>query len=281
DLRLHLNLVDAGELVFDRIFDRDDVADRRVELEETGVEGRRLAAAGRPSHQHHAVRQIEYPLQRLADIIRQPKLHKIELDGCAIEHAQHNAFAIERGDRRNPKIDLLPAHREANAPILRQTALGDIEPRHDLDPRDDGRPQARRRRLGLVQRAVIAVTDAQSILERLNMNVRRSGLDRAGDQLIDEADNRRFARQVFQPLGILVARFDIADDLVRAAGAAFTSGLTLGIKTVKGGFELDRDGDRNRDRPAKRRGRAIYRSGATARRRAARRLPPPGKEWLR
>src|SRR5205085_5020309 len=159
---LHLNLVDAGELVFDRIFDRDDVADRRVELEETGVEGRRLAAAGRAGHQHHPVRQFQYPFQPVADIVWQPKLHKIELDGGAIEHAQHNAFAIERGDRRNPKIDFLPAHGEANASILRQAALGDIEPRHDLDPRDDGGPQARRRRLDLVQRAVIAVTDARS-----------------------------------------------------------------------------------------------------------------------
>src|SRR6266576_1913757 len=87
-------------------------------------------------------------------------------------------------------------------------------------------------------RAVIAVADAQPILERLNMNVRRAGLDCAGDQLIDETDNRRLARQVLQPLGVLLARFGIADDLVRAAGAAFTSGLTLGIKTVKGGFEL-------------------------------------------
>src|SRR5438046_6760576 len=141
DLRLHLNLVDAGELVFDRIFDRDDVADRRVELEETGVEGRRLAAAGRPGHQHHAVRQIEYPLQRLADIIRQPKLHKIELDGGAIEHAQHNAFAIERGDRRNPKIDFLPAYREANAPVLRPTAVRGVKPRHGLEPPARGPPQ--------------------------------------------------------------------------------------------------------------------------------------------
>src|SRR5690349_6464200 len=43
DLSLDLDLVDAGELIFNRVFDRDDVARDRVELEQSGVERRGFA----------------------------------------------------------------------------------------------------------------------------------------------------------------------------------------------------------------------------------------------
>ena len=61
------------------------------------------------------------------------------------------------------------------------------------------------RRLHLVQHAVDAVADAQLVLERLDVDVRRARLDGAADQLVDEADHRRLARHVLQPLGVLAA----------------------------------------------------------------------------
>ena len=79
------------------------------------------------------------------------------------------------------------------------------------------------------------------------MDVRRMRLDRAGNQLIDQADHRRLARQVLQPLGILFGRFVVGDHLVecRFAGIAFAG---LGIEPINRGFEFDRDRDRDRDR---------------------------------
>ena len=66
DLGLHLDLVDPGQLVFDRVFDGDDVARHRVQLQKPGIERRRFAAARRAGDQHHAVRQVERALDAVA-----------------------------------------------------------------------------------------------------------------------------------------------------------------------------------------------------------------------
>ena len=47
DLRMDLNLVDAFELVFDRVFGRDDLRRFVLDLEQRAVERRRFAGAGR------------------------------------------------------------------------------------------------------------------------------------------------------------------------------------------------------------------------------------------
>ena len=50
-----LNLIDAGKVVLDRIFRRDDLGVRAVEFVERGVERGRLAGASRPGHQNDAI----------------------------------------------------------------------------------------------------------------------------------------------------------------------------------------------------------------------------------
>ena len=84
------------------------------------------------------------------------------------------------------------------------------------------------------------------------MDVRGVRLDRPRDQLIDEPDDRRLAGEVLEPLCILFRRLGVGDHVVEhllgiAALAEF------GIEPIERGFELDRHGDRDRDRSAKRR----------------------------
>src|SRR3954471_3208275 len=64
DLRTHMRLVYAIEVVFDRVLDRKDLVRAAVELGERGVERCRLAAAGRPGHKHDPVRLLDHPPQR-------------------------------------------------------------------------------------------------------------------------------------------------------------------------------------------------------------------------
>ena len=49
------HLVDAGQVVLDRILGRDDLAIRSVQLVQGGVERGGLAGAGRPGDQEDAV----------------------------------------------------------------------------------------------------------------------------------------------------------------------------------------------------------------------------------
>ena len=58
---------------------------------------------------------------------RQAELREIERDRVAVEHAQHQGFAVQRRDGGNAEIDLLAAHRQLDAAVLRQAPLGDVE----------------------------------------------------------------------------------------------------------------------------------------------------------
>ncbi len=55
DLVLHLDLVDAGQVILDRVLGGDDLSIRPVQFVQGGVEGGGLARAGRPRDQEDAV----------------------------------------------------------------------------------------------------------------------------------------------------------------------------------------------------------------------------------
>ena len=164
DLRLDLDLVDAVELILDRVLDGQHLAVRRVELDQRGVERGGLAAAGRAGDQDDAVR----PGQRLAigreRLGLEAERDEVERHAAAIEHAQHHALAVHGRQGRDAQVDVLAAHREADAAVLRQPALGDVEPRHDLEARDDRGAQLGGRRLHVAQHAVDPVARAQTLL---------------------------------------------------------------------------------------------------------------------
>ena len=95
-----------------------------------------------------------------------------------------------------------PAILQADAPVLRQALLGDVELRHDLDARDH---QRRDRALGLqhlAQHAVDAEAHDQAVLERLDVDVGGVLLDRLGEHGVDQADDRRIVVAVEQ-VGLL------------------------------------------------------------------------------
>ena len=59
DLRLHLNLIDAAQMVFDRVLDRDDLPADRIQCQQRRVKRRRLPAAGRSGDQHDPILAVQ------------------------------------------------------------------------------------------------------------------------------------------------------------------------------------------------------------------------------
>src|SRR5215471_14030935 len=80
DRRLDLHLVDARQLVFDRVLDREHLALDRVEELQGGVEGRGLAAAGRAADEDNTVRQDEKPVYDIGGAIIEAERRKREID---------------------------------------------------------------------------------------------------------------------------------------------------------------------------------------------------------
>ena len=139
---------------------------------------------------------------------------KSRLDGGAVEDPQHDRFAVQRRDGRDAEVDLLAAHRSLMRPSCgsRRSAMSSFAM---ILMRE---MMAAASRAGGVSTSCstpsIAVAHAQPVLERLDVDVRGAGLDRAGDQLVDQPDDRRLARQVLQPLGIVFRWLGIGGQLV-------------------------------------------------------------------
>ncbi len=128
------------------------------------------------------------------------ELGHVELQVRLVEEAQHDLLAEERRQRRDAEVHLLAAsHLQLDAAVLRQAPLGDVQLRHDLEPRRDRVAQLHRRLHHLVEHAVDAVADAEFLLVRLDVDVRRVALDGVGEDQVHELDDRRvlgLARQL-------------------------------------------------------------------------------------
>ena len=85
-----------------------------------------------------------------------------------------------------------PRTRSLKRPSCGDALLGDVELRHDLDPRDDRAVVPLVDRVHrLVEDAVDPVLDEDDVLLRLDVDVRRPPLDRVEDDRVDELDDRR------------------------------------------------------------------------------------------
>ena len=80
------NLGDAANLVFDRIFNGDDLVFVGLDFVDGGVQRCRLTAAGRPGHQHHAVRFFDVAAET-AQVVFVKSDH--------IEHSEWNFSLID------------------------------------------------------------------------------------------------------------------------------------------------------------------------------------------
>ena len=108
------------------------------------------------------------------------------------------------GTVTHAQVELLALHAHHDAAVLRQATLGDVELGHDLDARDHRGGQVGGRRFGFLEHAVDAVAHLQAVLERFDVDVGGAHLDRALDDQVDQADDRRFGGEVAQVLDVVL-----------------------------------------------------------------------------
>ncbi len=112
-----------------------------------------------------------------------------------VENAKHGVFAVDRGHDRNAKIDEAALVANAEAAVLGDAALRDIELAHHLDARKDGGVPILRERLhGVLQDAVDAVLHDHFGVARFDVNVARAALEGRENHRIHEANDGAHAR---------------------------------------------------------------------------------------
>src|SRR5262249_52813474 len=157
-------LVDAGEIDFSRILGGRNVRVFGVKNVQTGVKRHSLAATGGTGHEDHALRfgqvlKIGLSLHHLITecIDAQHRAGRVQNTG-------DHLFAEQRWTRAHAEIDgavLRQAH--LDAAVLRYTALGDIEARHDLEAGDDLDGELNGRHRDFFQDTVESSADAEGL----------------------------------------------------------------------------------------------------------------------
>src|SRR5258706_3963701 len=99
NVRPDRNLIDALQLIFDRLFDGDDPLLHRVDGAQKGVEGRGFARAGRTGHQHDPVRLNDDFANRCFLLLGKTKLFEAEKDLSASQQTERYAFTINSRNR--------------------------------------------------------------------------------------------------------------------------------------------------------------------------------------
>ena len=191
-LLVHVDLVDAGQLDFRRVFGGRDVDAGLVQDVEARVERHGLAAARRAGHEDHPVRAPDRLQQRLLLVGLVAQRLDAELDARRVEDTHDDLLAEERRQRAHAEVDRLGLRQHDLHPaVLRHALLRDVELGDHLDPRGELVLDHERRLRDLHQDAVEAVADAVELLVRLEMDVRDAGVDRVQQDLLQVPDDRR------------------------------------------------------------------------------------------
>jgi hypothetical protein len=261
-----VSLRDAVDLALDRVLDRDDVLLRRVDLPERCVQRGRLARPGRTGDEHGAVGLAEGPLEAVALAVGHAQLAQLGHALGGVEDAHDDRLAVDAGERDDAQVDVVAVDRHADAAVLRDAALGDVEVAHDLHAADDAADHAPRDGGGVLQHAVDAEAHAQLVAVGREVHVGGALLDRLRDDAVDELDDRRVLGGLEQvdDLGALFllllvrrrldhvvqprqARDQRADVLARGDGGAH---LVAGHqRDVVDGEHVGRVGHRDEQRP--------------------------------
>ena len=212
------DLRDPVQLVFDRVFDGDDLVFVALDLAQRRVQRGRLARASRAGHQHHPVRfpdvAPEALLVRCAESDHvQGQLLELLAHGLLVQDAQHRVLAEHGGHDRHAEVNLPPLVAHPEAAVLGHAPLGDVEVAHHLDARQDGLvPVLGDRGHGVVQDAIDAVLDRHVRVAGLDVDVAGPPLEGVEHGRVDQLDHWRYAAG----LGELVDRQGLVRILRRA-----------------------------------------------------------------
>ena len=186
-----LDLVDALEAVLDGVLDRHQRLLGRADEVDDRVERRRLAGARRAGREDAAVREAQRRLEALHVLRAHPQLVERERGLAGVEDPQHRRLALHQRHHGDANVDVAVLEVEADAAVLRQAPLGDVQLAHDLDSRDHGRGLAARHARRVRHHAVDAVADGERpVVEGVEVHVGGAAIDGLRDDRAHEADRR-------------------------------------------------------------------------------------------
>ena len=224
DLGVDLGLAHTGQLVFDRVFHRHDVAVRRVQPLQRRIQRGGFARTGGAGHQHNAVRLGNQVFKALQGGALHANRLQRQARAAFVEQAQHGALAMGAGQGGDTHIDGALAQAQRDAPVLGQAFFGDVEQGHDLQARDQRGVQSAVGLHHLAQAAIDAKAHAGVALKGFNVDVAGAVARGLRQQSVEHADDGR-----------VVGRFEQVFDGGQGLHHARQIGLALDLGDHRGG----------------------------------------------
>jgi hypothetical protein len=177
------------DLVLDGVFDREDVALGAVQFDQTRREGGGLSTAGGPGDEDDPILSKNELFDELSAAFGEPELLEFEDGPCLFQDTHDEALAVDRRDRRETDVDVLPGDLDLDPAILGEALFGDIEGAHDLDPGGDRGVCFFGLANDVVQHSVDPIADDQVLFKRFDVNIRSLLLDCSKQEGVDELDD--------------------------------------------------------------------------------------------
>src|SRR5689334_19855090 len=186
----------AAHLIFDRVLNRDEFVVVAFDFIDGRIQRGRLAGARRPRDQHHAVRFMNVAAEAIeffggeADHV-QSQVGKFLGKRFFVEDAKNRVFAVASGHDGHAQVDVAAFILHAEAAVLRNAALGDIQFAQDFYAREHGRMMFLGDGLhGVLQDAVDAVLHGHFRVAGLNMDIAGSTFESSKDDGFNQAHHR-------------------------------------------------------------------------------------------
>ena len=128
DFRVYLNLIDAVELIFDRVFGGDDLGGIVCEFPRARYTAWWFfrSRSGRSPARCRAAWSINW-WNVLYIVLFHAELLEFELHRALVEDTHDDAFAMDHRNDRHAHVDLAAAHLQLDAAVLRQPFFGDVQ----------------------------------------------------------------------------------------------------------------------------------------------------------
>ena len=153
------------------------------------IQGGGLAAAGGAGDQDHAVGLVDQLVELLQLPGRKTQAVQVQDDLLPVQDADDHALPQQGGEGGDPEIDVVALDLQAEAAVLGQPALGDVQAGHDLQAGEDRGLQPLGGRFGLVEDAVLAVAHPEGVLKGLQVDVAGPHLNGPEHQEVDQLDD--------------------------------------------------------------------------------------------
>ena len=192
----NLALVDPREIVFHRVFSRDDLFIGTVQFVQGTVQCGGFARAGRPGDQENTVGPFDDLLENPVILFLKPHVRQADAHGIRPQNTQHDRFTVIRRQSADAEVDLALIDHQLDSTILRQALLRDINARHDLQTAGQRPLHPQRNLIALHAFTINPIPHPNPVLHRLNMNIARPVPHGFGNHRLHQLDDRCLRRVV-------------------------------------------------------------------------------------